>query len=95
MIDLIDTMPEKLIDRHFIEDMANEMMAILHKEIYGFCRVSFIMIVFILSVTPTAFPSPPRTLQRYPSHFPHIRSPSHYMRKTVGNSPRVIETLVE
>jgi hypothetical protein len=94
MIDLIDTMPEKLIDRHFIEDMANEMMAILHKEIYGFCRVSFIMIVFILSVTPTAFPSP-RTLQRYPSHFPHIRSPSHYMRKTVGNSPRVIETLVE
>ena len=45
MIDLIDTMPEKLIDRHFIEDMANEMMAILHKEIYGFCRVSFTMIV--------------------------------------------------
>ena len=34
MIDLIDTMPEKLIDRHFVEDMANEMMAILHKEIY-------------------------------------------------------------
>ena len=76
MIDLIDTMPEKLIDRHFVEDMANEMMAILHKEIYGFCRVSFIMNVFILSVTPAAFPSH-RTLRRCPSHFPHIRFSSN------------------
>ena len=35
----MDTTPEKLIDRHFIEDMANEVMAILHKEIHGFSFV--------------------------------------------------------
>lgn len=45
VIDLIDTTPEKLIDRHFIEDMANEIMAILHKEIYGFSSVSCTVII--------------------------------------------------
>ena len=74
MIDLIDTMPEKLIDRHFIEDMANEMMAILHKEIYGFCRVSFIMIVFILSVTQAIFLTsvPPLITCEKPWVFPRV-----------------------
>ena len=41
-MDLIDVTPEKRMDRHFIEDMANEVMVILHKEIDGFSSVHYI-----------------------------------------------------
>lgn len=40
-MDLIDLCPTKETDRSFIGMMSTEVMGILHKEIYGFCRVCY------------------------------------------------------
>ena len=40
-MDLIDLCHTKETDRSFIGMMSTEVMGILHKEIYGFCRVCY------------------------------------------------------